>query len=252
MEDGGAGLTAGAGELHPLHGLAVRTRGAGDIMGVPAVRPGLQPRLSGEDIPVNLRYLLYLPEEYATKPERKWPLMLFLHGMGERGDDLEKVKKHGPPKLIAEGTLFPFIVVSPQCPKTQIWDSSELFPLLDQVGEEYRVDKTRLYLTGISMGGYGTWAAATEQPERFAAIAPICGGGEPATAWRLRRTPIWAFHGAKDGTVPLQCSRQMVDAVREAGGHVEFTVYPDADHDSWTETYNNPKLYEWFLSHSRT
>ncbi|MCG3196717.1 MAG: hypothetical protein GHCLOJNM_01193 [bacterium] len=220
--------------------------------GQTAPAPGKQePQLFEKEVKVRLQYLLYLPEEYGKEPDKKWPLILFLHGMGERGDDLEKVKEHGPPKLIAEGKQFPFIVVSPQCPRTQFWVTGQLFLLLDEITEKYAVDKARVYLTGLSMGGFGTWAAAAEQPERFAAIAPICGGGEPAMAWRLRRTPIWAFHGAKDETVPLERSQQMVDAVKKAGGNVEFTLYPEAQHDSWTETYNNPKLYEWFLSHSR-
>jgi predicted peptidase len=101
------------------------------------------------------------------------------------------------------------------------------------------------------MGGYGTWSLATEYPERFAAIAPICGGGDPKKAHLLKDMPVWVFHGAKDTVVPPERSEEMVNALKEAGGNVQYTVYPEADHDSWTETYNNPKLYEWFLKHKR-
>src|SRR5262249_12520812 len=115
----------------------------------------------------------------------------------------------------------------------------------------YRVDKDRIYVTGLSMGGYGTWALATAYPKRFAAIAPICGGGDPSEDKRLKDIPIWVFHRAQDRGVPLRASQAMVDAIKKAGGNPKFTVYEDADHDSWTETYNNPKLYEWLLKHKR-
>jgi predicted peptidase len=124
--------------------------------------------------------------------------------------------------------------------------------LLDSVTRHYRVDKKRVYLTGLSMGGYGTWALAAAHPEKFAAIAPICGGGNPADAPKLAKLPIWVFHGGKDTTVPLQRSQEMVDAIKSAGGDPKFTIYPDAGHDSWTETYNNPEFYQWLLSQART
>ena len=202
---------------------------------------------------VSLRYLLYLPKGYGEKKEQKWPLILFLHGAGERGDDLEVVKKHGPPKLIEQGKEFPFIIVSPQCP-IQTWWTEVLDPLvalLDDVQSRYAVDPDRVYVTGLSMGGFGTWALACRHPERFAAIAPICGGGDWFLAERLKNVPVWVFHGAKDPVVPLRESTDMVEALKRVGGNVQLTVYPEAQHDSWTETYNNPKLYEWFLSHRR-
>ncbi|RKY05749.1 MAG: hypothetical protein DRP66_10235 [Planctomycetota bacterium] len=114
-----------------------------------------------------------------------------------------------------------------------------------------KVDESRIYLTGLSMGGYGSWSLGCDHPERFAAIAPICGGGEPFFARKLKNTPIWAFHGGKDNTVPLKKSEDMVIAVKKAGGDAKLTVYPQAGHDSWTETYNNPEFYEWFLKHSK-
>ncbi len=199
---------------------------------------------------IDVNYLLYLPENYEQET-KNYPLMLFLHGAGERGDDLQKVAIHGPTKLIKQGKEFPFIIVSPQCPENQWWDIESLDLLLKDISRQYRVDENRVYLTGLSMGGYGTWAMAMEYPHRFAAIAPICGGGNPVTAEKIKHLPTWVFHGAKDDVVPLKNSQDMVDALKEAGGDVKFTIYPEAQHDSWTETYNNPELYEWFLSHSK-
>ncbi|HON93021.1 MAG TPA: prolyl oligopeptidase family serine peptidase [Sedimentisphaerales bacterium] len=199
---------------------------------------------------VELKYLLHLPTGYGDNQDQKWPVMLFLHGAGERGSDLNKVKVHGPPKLIEQGKDLPFIVVSPQCPAGTWWTEQldALTALLDDVQTRYAVDVNRVYLTGLSMGGFGSWALGCRYPNRFAAIVPICGGGEWFLAERLKNVPVWAFHGAKDSVVPLRQSQEMVDALKRAGGNVQLTVYPEANHDSWTETYNNPKLYEWLLS----
>jgi predicted peptidase len=202
---------------------------------------------------LTLKYLLYLPKEYGKEADKKWPVMVFLHGSGERGSDLEKVKAHGPPKLIAAGKEFPFLVVSPQAPLNgKGWDVETLNGMLDEVMQKYSVDASRVYLTGLSMGGGGTWTWATSNPERFAAIAPICGFGSPLSTRRLKNVPAWVFHGEKDPTVPVNESHIMVDAMKAAGGDVKLTLYPEAGHDSWTETYNNPELYIWFLSHTRS
>jgi predicted peptidase len=176
--------------------------------------------------------------------------MLFLHGAGESGTNLAKVKIHGPPKIVESKPDFPFILMSPQSPGRG-WNSDALNALLDNVIRKYRVDKHRIYLTGLSMGGYGTWSLAAAHPERFAAIVPICGGGNPADAKKLAALPIWVFHGAKDPTVPVERSREMVEAIKAAGGNVKFTEYPEAKHDCWTETYDNPELYQWLLAQKR-
>jgi predicted peptidase len=200
---------------------------------------------------VNTQYLLQLPKDYDKDKTKQWPLILFLHGSGERGNDISKVKWHGPPHLVAKGRDLPFIVVSPQCPSGKQWVPVELAALLDQVESQYRVDTNREYCTGLSMGGFGTWALATEFPQRFAAIAPICGGGDPKNAGRIASLPIWVFHGAKDDDVPIACSQAMVDALRQAGGNPAFTIYPEAEHNSWTATYADERLFQWFLANRR-
>ncbi len=206
-------------------------------------------------ITVRAKYWLYLPPGYR-QGKAKWPLILFLHGAGERGDDLSQVAIHGPPKLVAKkGQALPFVIVSPQCPKDEWWNNklqtATLESLLDDVVSRYRIDTRRIYITGLSMGGFGTWTLAAAHPDQFAAIAPICGGGNPADAARIAHLPAWVFHGAKDEAVPLSRSQEMVKALRKAGGKPKFTVYPDAGHDSWTAAYSNPALYQWFLQHSR-
>ena len=206
----------------------------------------------------HLEYLLYLPKDYAADASRQWPLVLFLHGAGERGSDLQKVAVHGPPKLVQAGRDFPFILVSPQCPEGQTWDDSVLISLLDELQAKYRVDPKRVYATGLSMGGYGTWALALRHPQRFAAVAPICGGGDrirallPAQREALKTLGVWAFHGAKDNVVVLGESERMVDALKKAGvTDIQLTVYPEAGHDSWTQAYNEPTFFDWLLKHSR-
>lgn len=198
---------------------------------------------------VETDYLLYLPDGYnAADTITKWPLLMFLHGAGETGNDIEKVKVHGPAKLIEQGKKFPFIVVSPQA-RNYGWKSEQLMDLLANLIAKYNVDVDRLYLTGLSMGGYGTWKLAADYPTMFAAIIPICGGGDPGMAYRLRHMPIWCFHGAKDDIVPLSQSEQMVNAVRKYNQNVQFTIYPEANHDSWTETYANDAIYDWLLQY---
>lgn len=204
---------------------------------------------------VAYNYLLHLPPDYGEDPTKRWPLILFLHGAGERGSDLKKLKVNGIPKIVEEQPDFPFITVSPQCPEDHWWPAEVegLLALLDDVMVRYAVDPDRVYLTGLSMGGYGTWTLAVAAPDRFAAIAPICGGlyGPARMVERLKNVPVWAFHGAKDPVVPLEQSERLVKVLQEVGGQARLTVYPEAEHDSWTETYANPELYAWFLAHRR-
>lgn len=207
---------------------------------------------------VELDYLLFLPSTYQQDKQKQWPLILFLHGAGERGTNLAKVAVHGPPKIVKDRPDFPFILVSPQCPSGETWSDDALLALLDEVIATHRVDKSRVYLTGLSMGGYASWSLGLKNPDRFAAIAPICGGGDtlaillPSQGRQgaLRKLPVWVFHGAKDEGVPLVESERMVSALKKAGNeNVKFTIYPEAGHDSWTEAYSSQELYDWFLKH---
>ncbi len=200
---------------------------------------------------VSYRYLLYVPKAYEADATKRWPLLLFLHGSGERGADLAKVKVHGPPRQLDGRDDFPFVVVSPQCTDDQRWQADALAALLGDVTKKLRIDPDRVYVTGLSMGGRGTWDLAMSYPERFAAVAPVCGGALPDRACRLKDVPIRAFHGAKDPVVPLAESETVVDAVKKCGGTAELVVYPDAGHDSWTATYADPSLWHWLLSHRR-
>ena len=203
---------------------------------------------------VELDYLLHLPEGYDADPSKRWPLVLFLHGAGERGDDVWKVATHGPPKLVQAGQDIPAIVVSPQCPANQWWTQhlDALSALLDKMEAEYRVDGDRIYVTGLSMGGFGTWALAGRNPERFAAAIPICGGADMISAISLREMPVWAFHGEDDAVVPLEETTRLVAAIERRGGtKVKLTTYPGVNHDSWTQTYDDPAVWEWLFSQVR-
>ncbi|MCA9262076.1 MAG: prolyl oligopeptidase family serine peptidase, partial [Planctomycetales bacterium] len=183
---------------------------------------------------LTLKYLVIKPNDFD--PQKKYPLILFLHGAGERGDDLQRVKIHGPYKKVAELNL-PVIIVAPQCPAGQWWNPDAVAALTRHCLETLPVDPQRVYLTGLSMGGFGTWATSVRTPELYAAIAPICGGGEPDQAAKLKGMPIWAFHGLKDTTVPAERTKDMAAALDQAGIEYKLTLYPEAGHDSWTETY---------------
>lgn len=202
---------------------------------------------------LHLNYLLYLPENHNNE-NKKWPLILFLHGAGECGNNLEIVKRNGIPKIAEADNHLPFAAISPQCPQGAAWEShvDAIDLLLQQIEDKYNIDENRIYLTGLSMGGYGTWDLALMLPDRFAAIIPICGGSSyPELIGRLRDLPIWAFHGAKDNIVPVEETRLLVDILKECNGNIRYTEYPDAGHDSWTETYNNPKVYDWLLKQKK-
>ncbi len=195
-------------------------------------------------------HLLFLPEDYG--PGRSWPVILYLHGIGAKGDYIEMLKAHGLPKYLEGHKDFPFITVSPQCPDDEDWSSDKLDRLLDEFIEDYRIDVDRVYLTGIGEGASAAWRLAGTRPSRFAAFAPVCGGGNPHEACFLRNLPVWIFHGAKDSIFPLTEAQGMVLALRLCGGIVNLTVYPEADHDSWTDTYSNPELYAWLLKQTRS
>lgn len=196
-------------------------------------------------------YLLFTPSNTDLVENGKLPLIVFLHGAGERGDSLDLVKVHGPPMLVDRDKDFPFMVLSPQCAGGGWWEADKLDMLIDEVVKNHAVDVNRIYLTGLSMGGYGSWDLAQHRPDRFAAVAPICGGSRMNAfmASKMKAVPTWTFHGAMDSVVPLEGTTRIVKALKDAGADVQYTIYPMAGHNSWTETYDNPDLYTWFLSH---
>lgn len=204
---------------------------------------------SKEKFIIEQEYLKYLPDGYDTEIEKTWPLLIFLHGAGERGNDIEKIKVHGPPMLVEQGKAFPFIIVSPQAKAG--WDEDFLYQMILDLAANHRVDTDRIYLTGLSMGGYGTWRLAQKYPEMFAAIVPICGGGDPTDIWKLRHMPVWCFHGKLDEIIPISASETMVNALKPINNEVRFTIYPETYHDSWIQAYNDPELYQWLLEQKK-
>ncbi len=207
------------------------------------------------DDSTSVPYLLFLPKDYQAG-EKSYPVIFFLHGRGESHGPLSLVTKWGPPKFAARGDDLPYIIVSPQCPSKDRWSSDKqqglLVKLLDSVVKNYAVDENRIFLTGLSMGGYGSWALVANNPDRFAAVAPICGKGDPANAKKLVDIPIWAFHGDNDRAVPFAGSVEMVEAIRAAGGKkVRFTSMENIGHNSWSAAYATPELYSWFEKSAR-
>ncbi|NND96720.1 MAG: prolyl oligopeptidase family serine peptidase [Pirellulaceae bacterium] len=196
-------------------------------------------------------YLLYLPKNFEHDGE-KMPMVLFLHGRGESNGPLSLVAKWGPPRFAQNGDELPYVLVSPQCPKEDFWSSEtqqqRITELVDAIVEKYAVDQNRLYLTGLSMGGFGSWRMAADQPKRFAAVAPVCGRGDAADGEKLKDIPIWVFHGNDDRVVPYQNSVDMVQAIKQAGGtKVRFTSLEHIGHNSWSSAYATPELYQWML-----
>ena len=199
-----------------------------------------------------LHYLIFEPDPGLLPPDRKRPLVLFLHGSGERGDDLDKVKKHGPPARFMKDDGLPFVLVAPQCPEGVWWNADDVIGLLEEVIGKHDIDPQRVHLTGLSMGGFGTWAILAKKPDLFASAVPICGGGDPGTAARFKDVPIWAFHGVDDDVVPVGKTRAMEEALRAAGARdLHATYYEGVGHDSWTRTYDNPAVYAWMMQRSR-
>lgn len=197
------------------------------------------------------RYLLYLPKNYRKKPSKRWPLLVYLHGKSCRGYNLEKLKAYGPPYLVSEGWHFPFIIVSPQCPPDRIWDTDDWFPsLYKKLSGKYRIDESRIYLTGMSMGGSGVWALAIKRPEYFAAAVSLCGGWRTENIKAMKNIPVWAFHGAKDKIVSPRRTEKMVDALRNVGGKVRYSKIEGKGH-SIHKVYEYKEVYKWLLKHRK-
>ena len=227
--------------------------GIGPLHAAPAATPLVagqhaQPPVTAD----GYEYQLHLPPgaARAEPDEERWPLMIFLHGSGERGSDIAKVKVHGPPQIADRDPAFPFILVSPQLPAEQDWDLARLDALLDHALATLPVDPARIYLTGLSRGGHASWRWAAAAPGRFAAVAPVAGRGDPATACALTDVPIWALHGDRDDVVTPEGSFAMARAIRACGGRKSrLTIYPDLGHNAWDPAYDDPALYLWLLSH---
>lgn len=200
-----------------------------------------------------MKYYLYFPPEYAESSDTKFPLLLFLHGGGESGGDLGLLRENGPPKLLAEGKEFPFLILAPQNPhKMQWWNVRAVMALLESITSEYRIDRDRLYLTGLSRGGNACWEIATQFPDTFAAMAVVCGmAPQPYAHWINKSMPIWVFHGTEDPVIPFLESEEMVLKLKEMGYDVRFTAYEGVGHNSWEKAYLEEDLYEWFLKYSK-
>ncbi|MHB0940013.1 MAG: carboxylesterase family protein [Armatimonadota bacterium] len=202
----------------------------------------------------NYKHHVHYPEGYENDPDRRWPVLITLHGAGERNVALAILKNHHYylPMYELTASRYPMLVVVPLCPPRQYWEPPLLNDLVDELLRDERIDEDRIYMNGFSMGGYGTWLTAGRYPDRFAAISPVCGGGDPRDASRLKDIPTWAFHGAQDPVVPVEETLGMIEAITAAGGHPKLTIYAEGDHGVWDETYANPELYEWLLQHRRS
>lgn len=199
---------------------------------------------------------LYTPQtqtdEHQGGADEMSALLLFLHGGGEGGQDIKLVKKHGPPREIENGRSLPFYVASPRNPsQTQFWDDQMLIRLVDRLQHDLELDPDRIYLAGMSRGAFGAWRLAIQNPDRFAALIAVCGGGDLPYLKRIRHLPIWCFHGLKDDVIPFSESERLVQELKELGNDVRFTVYPEADHDAWTQTFANPDIYQWLVQQRR-
>lgn len=203
-----------------------------------------------------LRFRIY-GKPGMLKDGEKYPLVLLLHGAGERGDDNESQLKHGAKAFVAPENYaaHPCFLIVPQCPKDGWWGGATLDraqELLEAAAKRFPVDRKRIYVTGLSMGGFGTWELISRNPKFFAAAIPICGGGDPARVVAAKALPIRAFHGAADNTVPPQKTRDLIDALKKAGSKsVQYTEYPDVRHDSWTRTYGDPMVMDWLFAQKR-
>lgn len=218
------------------------------------------------------RYVVYVPENYT--PDTAWPLIVFLHGAGERGDDGVAQTTAGiGPAIKKDPSRFPAIVLMPQCPKEQVWNTrhDSLEAQFEATLAEFNIDRKRIYLTGLSMGGYGAWLWGALHTDTFAAIMPICGGGDPydiqkllnvgggnpygSLASRVRAlatVPIWAFHGGADGVVPPERTREMVAAIKARGGIIQHTEYEGVGHNSWDKAYQESQGIPWLLSQKKS
>lgn len=204
---------------------------------------------SNSDVVGEMNYLFYTPSNLTEKA----PLVVFLHGGGEGGTDIEKVKIHGIPKLISEGREFPFYMIAPQNPYTRgFWDDRAVDKLVDEIVKNHNIDPARIYLAGMSRGGYGVWRMGINNPDKYAAMISVCAASIPLMYTnRIGDLPVWFFHGEKDNVVPVEVSINAYEKMKINNQNAKLTLYPDASHDSWTETFLNDEIYEWLLDQSK-
>lgn len=220
---------------------------------------------TGKELPYQLMQPL------VVEKGKTYPLVLFLHGAGERGTDNEKQLVHGVPQFASPDNrkAYPCFLLAPQCPSNQKWvevdwsadthtmpkvqgDAGRMaLELVAQALKELPIDPKRVYITGLSMGGYGTWDLLARRPDLFAAAVPICGGADEATAPHIKHIPIWTFHGGKDGVVKPARSRNMIAALEKAGGKPKYTEYPNVGHDSWNPAYRDPDMFKWLFAQKK-
>ena len=215
-----------------------------------------QQLIEGEEyttVSETLRYYLYYPEDYHDNEDTAFPLLLFLHGGGESGQNIEALKTNGPPKLLAEGKQFPFLVLAPQHPyPKKWWNIRAVMELLETVVEENRVDTNRIYLTGLSRGGSAAWELVVQYPDTFAAMMVVCGMTPvPYAHWINKEMPIWVFHGALDNVIPIDQSEKMVAKLKEMGYTVRYTRYEDVAHNAWERAYTTEEVYTWLMTHRK-
>ena len=202
-------------------------------------------------VKVKYDYLIYLPKDYNVK-QTTYPLVIYLHGGAQRGKDLNKLKAYGLPYLVDQGRDFDFIIASPQCPEGKYWTTNDWFDsLYTELKTKYRIDPKRVYLTGISIGGYGTWHTTIDYPDTFAAIVPLCGGVNDSTqVCRIRQVPVWTFHGTADDAIPIAETERVVNTLKQCQGNVKFTKLANEGHGI-QYLYEKNDIYDWLLRQHR-
>jgi predicted esterase len=227
------------------------------------IKMGIEWKLEHANICKNnipkLQYFVQLPKDYEKDIGKNWPLLIYLHGIGERGTKIRAVRalvtrRVAVPKVAAETKNFPFVTITPMCPWGYSWNdiTYSFNNFIDEVIAKFRIDTDRIYLTGMSFGGTGVWAYSIQFPERFAAVAPVCGGYIDLSRLEcMKGVPAWVFHGQKDIFIPIEIPTNAVNVLKAMGNEVKFTTYPELDHYIWDTTYDNPELYSWFLEHKK-
>ena len=211
-----------------------------------AAKPPLQKHFSTQlSREVQDNYLLYLPKQYDY--QESWPLLIFLHGSGSAIEDIEKIRMGGPPKMFEEGLDSKFLLLAPQLHANLPWDVERVLALIQKVSKEYKVDSTRIYLTGLSRGGFGAWELAVTNPDMFAAVAPIAARDIPGVE-RLTQSNIWIFHGQDDDGVPWQGSQYMYNRLKNVKANVKLSLFENVGHNAWDQAYNSDEFWQWLLA----